>query len=89
MFFVSVFNAKGHGLMVDPPARNTIWRLGFDNPINYDDMALNCGGFYVSRLLLKANHACEKITLVLIKFSKISFTCAQSFDSFLKLARWL
>lgn len=34
----------GHGMMWDPPARSTMWRLGFNTPINYDDNALNCGG---------------------------------------------
>ncbi|KAK3587684.1 hypothetical protein CHS0354_042468 [Potamilus streckersoni] len=34
-----------HGLLVDPPARNYMGMLGFDVPINYDTMGLNCGGF--------------------------------------------
>lgn len=34
--------------MSDPPARNTIWREGFNNPVNYDDNGLNCGGLSVS-----------------------------------------
>ncbi|XP_067944772.1 uncharacterized protein [Watersipora subatra] len=35
----------GHGLLSEPPARNTLWREGFSNPINYNDNGLNCGGF--------------------------------------------
>ena len=38
----------GHGLMQSPPARNYMWRLGFDTERNYNDMGLNCGGFSVN-----------------------------------------
>lgn len=34
----------GHGFLVYPPARNSMWRDGFDTPKNYNDMGLNCGG---------------------------------------------
>lgn len=34
----------GHGMMLDPPARSSMWRLGFKTPTNYDDNGLNCGG---------------------------------------------
>lgn len=36
---------SGHGYIIDPPSRSSEWRLGFNNPINYDDNGLNCGGF--------------------------------------------
>ena len=34
--------------MFNPPQRSSAWRFGFDNPTNYDDNSLNCGGFGVS-----------------------------------------
>ena len=34
----------GHGRLVDPPARSTAWRYGYDTPVNYDDNQLYCGG---------------------------------------------
>ncbi|WAR00150.1 hypothetical protein MAR_024522 [Mya arenaria] len=37
--------ASGHGRMVEPAARNAMWRLNYKNPRNYNDMGLNCGGF--------------------------------------------
>ena len=37
--------ASCHGRLIDPPARSTAWRYGYDTPINYDDNALFCGGF--------------------------------------------
>ncbi|KAL3885721.1 hypothetical protein ACJMK2_025766 [Sinanodonta woodiana] len=40
-----VHEAWGHGLLVDPPSRNYMGMAGFDVPINYDTMGLNCGGF--------------------------------------------
>lgn len=36
---------KGHGRLMDPPARNSMWRFGFPNPVNYNDNELYCGGF--------------------------------------------
>ncbi|XP_071522308.1 uncharacterized protein [Panulirus ornatus] len=36
---------EGHGRLVDPPARSTMWRLGFDTPVHYNDHQLYCGGF--------------------------------------------
>lgn len=37
----------GHGRLMDPPARNAMWRFGFPNPVNYNDNELYCGGFVV------------------------------------------
>ncbi len=48
MVFIATFNeALGHGRLIDPPSRNAMWRFGFDNPPNYNDNELNCGGFSV------------------------------------------
>jgi hypothetical protein len=30
---------------MDPPARNAMWRLGFPNPVNYNDNEVYCGGY--------------------------------------------
>ncbi len=35
----------GHGRLIDPAARNAMWRFGFPNPKNYNDNELNCGGY--------------------------------------------
>ncbi|CAK1555527.1 unnamed protein product [Leptosia nina] len=35
----------GHGRVLQPPGRATMWRMGFKTPANYDDSGLNCGGF--------------------------------------------
>lgn len=37
----------GHGFLKEPPNRSSMWRYGFDTPINYDDNKLYCGGFDV------------------------------------------
>lgn len=37
--------AEGHGRLMDPPARNSMWRFGFPNPVNYNDNELFCGGY--------------------------------------------
>ncbi|KAK7871591.1 hypothetical protein R5R35_001785 [Gryllus longicercus] len=38
---------EGHARLMDPPARNSMWRLGFPNPVDYDDNELYCGGWSV------------------------------------------
>lgn len=39
--------AEGHGRLLDPPSRSTMWRVGFNTPHNYDDNQLFCGGVAV------------------------------------------
>ena len=34
--------AAGHGRMMEPAARNSMWRFGFINPINYNDNEVTC-----------------------------------------------
>ena len=41
----------GHGRLTDPPSRSTMWRYGYDTPINYMDNQLFCGGYPVSKLV--------------------------------------
>jgi len=36
---------SGHARLMDPPGRNSMWRIGFANPINYNDNENYCGGF--------------------------------------------
>ncbi|KAI8127774.1 hypothetical protein CVS40_2570 [Lucilia cuprina] len=36
-----------HGRLMDPPARNAMWRFGYPNPVNYNDNELFCGGYAV------------------------------------------
>lgn len=38
---------SGHGRLMNPPARNSMWRFGFPNPVNYNDNELFCGGHAV------------------------------------------
>jgi hypothetical protein len=36
----------GHGRLIEPPSRASMWRYGFgDAPANYNDHELYCGGF--------------------------------------------
>ena len=37
--------AAGHGRLIEPPSRSTMWRYGFNNPANYNDHESYCGGF--------------------------------------------
>ncbi|CAH0725499.1 unnamed protein product, partial [Brenthis ino] len=36
----------GHGRLLDPPSRASIWRFNANAKPNYDDAGLNCGGVY-------------------------------------------
>ncbi|CAH1722537.1 uncharacterized protein LOC114130703 [Aphis gossypii] len=36
---------NGHGRLIEPPSRASMWRYGFDTPPNYNDNELYCGGF--------------------------------------------
>lgn len=36
-----------HGRMMEPPARNVMWRMGFPTKPNYEDSELFCGGIKV------------------------------------------
>ncbi|KAK3592827.1 hypothetical protein CHS0354_019055 [Potamilus streckersoni] len=39
--------SSGHGRLLDPPSRSSMWRYGFPNPPNYDDNQVYCGGVQV------------------------------------------
>ncbi len=42
--YFKVKNVNSHGRLMDPPARNCMWRFGYSTPVNYDDNQLWCGG---------------------------------------------
>ncbi|XP_029641028.1 uncharacterized protein LOC115215838 [Octopus sinensis] len=45
VFYAGLFlGVEGHGRLMDPPSRSSMWRLGFKTPVNYDDIELYCGG---------------------------------------------
>merc|ERR1712107_916727 len=35
---------RGHGRLMDPPSRASMWRVGFSNPADYNDNEGFCGG---------------------------------------------
>ncbi|KAJ8307911.1 hypothetical protein KUTeg_014558 [Tegillarca granosa] len=42
--FWTLVSVNGHGRLMEPPARSSMWRKGFNTPINYNDNSLFCGG---------------------------------------------
>ncbi|XP_025837511.1 uncharacterized protein LOC112906793 [Agrilus planipennis] len=44
---IQFLQVYGHGRLMDPPSRNSMWRYGFPNPVNYNDNELYCGGYSV------------------------------------------
>lgn len=53
IFLLTVKGAVGHGRLLEPPSRSSMWRFGFKNPPNYNDHELFCGG-----LTQMALHGC-------------------------------
>nr|CAD7258885.1 unnamed protein product [Timema shepardi] len=45
--FGSLVEVAGHGMLWDPVNRGSMWRFGYDTPINYNDNELFCGGKWV------------------------------------------
>ncbi|KAL4228142.1 hypothetical protein ACF0H5_013576 [Mactra antiquata] len=46
-FILSLFqadNVNGQGRMLSPPGRSSLWRLGYNVPVDDNDNVLNCGG---------------------------------------------
>ncbi|XP_043210295.1 uncharacterized protein LOC122375152 [Amphibalanus amphitrite] len=47
LLLVSAYMAvqvSGHGRLMNPPCRATMWRVGYDTPPDYNDNQLFCGG---------------------------------------------
>ncbi|XP_056645605.1 uncharacterized protein LOC130450909 [Diorhabda sublineata] len=42
---------SGHGMMLIPPGRSSLWRTHPEAPINYNDNEVYCGGAYVQNTL--------------------------------------
>lgn len=45
-----VLEVSGHGMMLDPPNRSSLWRFDDEAPINYNDNENFCGGAGVSTI---------------------------------------
>lgn len=43
---------KGHGMVMDPPNRSSMWRFDPSAPINWDDDQNYCGGMTVRKKTL-------------------------------------
>jgi len=44
-------DVAGHGMILDPPGRSSMWRFGYDVLPNYSDNSLYCGGSQVCNQL--------------------------------------
>ena len=78
----------GHGRLLDPPSRSSMWRVGFNNPPNYDDNQLFCGGVAVS-ISRQTLHAFHFLTVCLISFGHSCQTCADFEHFVLRLLKLL
>ncbi len=57
-----VTEVRCHGRLLLPPSRASMWRLGYDNPPNFNDNQLFCGGRDVSvrvcEVCVRVRYAC-------------------------------
>ena len=58
--FLECSLVDGHAKMTEPPMRSSMWRFGFDTPVNYDDNELFCGGIQVSLVTIKSKKKKKK-----------------------------
>lgn len=42
-----IITVSGHGRLIDPPSRSSMWRFGFKTKKNYNDNELFCGGYTI------------------------------------------
>lgn len=47
IFMFSLGGVWGHGRLIEPPSRSSMWRFGYNSPTNYQDNELFCGGSQV------------------------------------------
>ena len=56
---------RGHGRLMQPPSRASMWRFGFDNPRDDTDNEGNCGGRSVSFSTLYSKSVLENFIHIL------------------------
>ena len=54
-----------HGRLIEPPARNSMWRIGYNTTPNYEDSELFCGGIVVCNISIII-----RLFLVIMRFFK-------------------
>ncbi|XP_012254771.2 uncharacterized protein LOC105685357 [Athalia rosae] len=45
LIVLNILQVLGHGMVMDPVNRGSMWRKGYPTPINYNDNANYCGGY--------------------------------------------
>ena len=60
---LQIYEVLGHGRLIEPAARNAMWRFKYKNPRNYNDMGLNCGGFTVCMKFWEDNYSRSSFVL--------------------------
>lgn len=71
--------AAGHGMLVDPPNRSSLWRFDPSFPVNWDDNQNYCGGFTVSKFCV---HLLELDDFKTIRLRYIKFEYFSSSENF-------
>ena len=47
LFQIERSSVEAHAKLIEPPMRSSMWRFGYNTPINYNDNELFCGGIQV------------------------------------------
>ena len=67
----------GHGRLIEPASRNAMWRYKYNNPRNYNDMGLNCGGFTVCLMGLNTLSGQTALSKCLCPIPKMVLFCKE------------
>lgn len=51
-------SVSGHGRLLDPPSRSSMWRFGLSSAVNYNDNQLPAEGSRTNGCTIKENAAC-------------------------------
>ena len=57
-------NVSGHGRLVEPPSRASMWRYGYSTEPDFHDNQLWCGGFKVCAVRLSDSHRMAALCMI-------------------------
>ena len=57
-------NVSGHGRLVEPPSRASMWRYGYSTEPDFHDNQLWCGGFKVCAVRLSDSHKMAALCMI-------------------------
>lgn len=82
LFGCVVVGVLGHGMMLDPPNRSSLWRYNSSFPINYNDNENFCGGFGVRLLPFVRDVKCKASSHLQVQYYQNGGKCGLCGDNY-------